>query len=52
MSRPLPLASSPLLASKVPPWRSKLLVGLLVAGFGVLVARAVFIQVEIGRAHV
>jgi len=45
MSRPLPLASSPLLASKVPPWRSKLLVGLLVAGFGVLVARAVWIQV-------
>jgi len=45
MSRPLPLASSPLLASKVPPWRSKLLVGLMAAGFCVLVARALYIQV-------
>jgi len=45
MSRPLPLASSPLLASKMPVWRSKFVVGLLAVGFVVLAGRAVYIQV-------
>ncbi len=37
--------SSPLLASKTPPWRSKFLVALVGAAFLVLVGRAIFIQV-------
>ena len=42
-------ASSPLLASKTPPWRSKFLVALVGAGFAVLLCRAVYVQV-IGTA--
>ena len=38
-------ATSPLLASKTPPWRSKLLVALVGLGFAVLVGRAVYIQI-------
>ncbi|KQW65837.1 cell division protein [Methylibium sp. Root1272] len=38
-------ASSPLLASKTPPWRSKFLVGLVGAGFLLLLGRAVYVQV-------
>jgi cell division protein FtsI (penicillin-binding protein 3) len=38
-------ASSPLLASKTPPWRSKFLVGLVGLGFAVLVGRAAYVQV-------
>ena len=38
-------ASSPLLASKTPPWRSKFLVLLVALGSGVLLARAVYVQV-------
>jgi cell division protein FtsI (penicillin-binding protein 3) len=38
-------ATSPLLASKTPPWRSKFLVALVAAGFCLLLGRAVFIQV-------
>jgi len=38
-------ASSPLLASKTPPWRSKLLVALVGVGFCVLLGRAVFVQI-------
>ena len=37
--------TSPLLASKTPPWRSKLLVGLVGAGFCVLLGRALYVQV-------
>jgi cell division protein FtsI (penicillin-binding protein 3) len=53
MTRPTPpqsvrsvnYATSPLLASKTPPWRSKFLVALVAAGFCLLLGRAVFIQV-------
>jgi cell division protein FtsI (penicillin-binding protein 3) len=38
-------ASSPLLASKTPPWRSKLLVALVGAGFCILLGRALYVQV-------
>jgi cell division protein FtsI (penicillin-binding protein 3) len=38
-------ATSPLLASKTPPWRSKLLVALVGLGFAALVGRAVYIQI-------
>ena len=38
-------ATSPLLASKTPPWRSKLLVLLLGAAFGVLLVRAFYVQI-------
>ena len=37
-------ATSPLLASKTPPWRSKLLVALIAIGFAGLAGRAVYIQ--------
>ncbi|UUX95668.1 penicillin-binding protein 2 [Aquabacterium sp. J223] len=38
-------ATSPLLASKTPPWRSKFLVALIATGFTALAGRAVYIQV-------
>ena len=38
-------ASSPLLASKTPPWRSKLLVAFVGASFCVLLGRAVYVQI-------
>ncbi len=38
-------ATSPLLASKTPPWRSRLIVGLVGGAFALLLARAVFIQI-------
>jgi cell division protein FtsI (penicillin-binding protein 3) len=38
-------ASSPLLASKTPPWRSKFLVALVGAGFCILLGRALYVQV-------
>ena len=38
-------SSSPLLASKTPPWRSKFLVALVGLGFVVLVGRAVYVQI-------
>jgi cell division protein FtsI (penicillin-binding protein 3) len=38
-------STSPLLASRTPPWRSKLLVALVGLGFCVLVGRAVYIQI-------
>jgi cell division protein FtsI (penicillin-binding protein 3) len=38
-------SDSPLLASKTPLWRSKLVVGFLVLGFVVLAARAAYVQV-------
>ena len=38
-------ASSPLLASKTPPWRSKFLVALVGGAFCVLLGRALFVQV-------
>ena len=38
-------ATSPLLASKTPPWRSRFVVALLALAFLVLVGRAVYIQV-------
>ncbi len=38
-------SSSPLLASKTPPWRSKFLVALVGLGFSVLLGRAVYVQI-------
>ena len=38
-------STSPLLASKTPPWRSKLLVGLVGLGFCGLLGRALYVQV-------
>jgi len=38
-------ASSPLLASKTPPWRSKFLVAIVGASFCVLLGRALYVQV-------
>lgn len=38
-------ASSPLLASKTPPWRSKFLVACIGLGFCVLIGRAVYVQI-------
>jgi len=43
--RSVSYATSPLLASKTPPWRSKLLVGFAGVGFCVLLARAFYVQV-------
>ncbi len=42
-------STSPLLASKTPPWRSKFLVGLVGLGFCVLAGRAVYVQI-VGNA--
>ena len=44
-SRSVSYASSPLLASKTPPWRSRLLVAGVGLGFLVLLGRALYIQV-------
>ena len=38
-------SSSPLLASKTPPWRSKLLVAMVGLGFCVLLGRAIYVQI-------
>src|SRR5205814_4428473 len=38
-------ASSPLLASKTPPWRSKLFVAMVGLGFAVLLGRAAYVQI-------
>ena len=45
MRRSVNYASSPLLASKTPAWRSKLVMGCLVFAFGGLAARAAWVQV-------
>ena len=45
MSRSIPYKSSPLLASRTPVWRSKLVVAFLALGFVALAARAAYIQV-------
>lgn len=45
MSRSVQLSSSPLLASKTPVWRSKLIVGAIAVGFMGLIARAAYVQV-------
>ena len=45
MSRSIPYTSSPLLASRTPVWRSKLVVAAVAIGFAGLGARAVYIQV-------
>lgn len=45
MSRSVQLSSSPLLASKTPVWRSKLIVAAIALGFTGLVARAAYVQV-------
>jgi cell division protein FtsI (penicillin-binding protein 3) len=44
-ARSVRYATSPLLASKTPPWRSKFLVAAIGAGFLVLVGRAAYVQV-------
>ena len=44
-ARSLRYATSPLLASKTPPWRSKFVVALLGLGFVALLGRAVYVQV-------
>ena len=38
-------STSPLLASKTPPWRSKFLVALVASSFCILLARAVYVQI-------
>ena len=43
-SRSVMYASSPLLASKTPPWRSKFLVAIVGVSFCILLGRAVFVQ--------
>jgi cell division protein FtsI (penicillin-binding protein 3) len=43
--RSVTYSSSPLLASKTPPWRSKFLVALVGLGFVVLAGRAVYVQI-------
>jgi cell division protein FtsI (penicillin-binding protein 3) len=43
--RNLNYATSPLLASKTPPWRSRFIVALVGLSFAVLVGRAVYIQI-------
>jgi cell division protein FtsI (penicillin-binding protein 3) len=45
MSRSVQLSSSPLLASKTPIWRSKLIVAAIALGFMGLVVRATYVQV-------
>ena len=45
IARSVRYASSPLLASKTPPWRSRLLVAAVGLGFCVLLGRALYIQV-------
>jgi cell division protein FtsI (penicillin-binding protein 3) len=45
MSRGVQLSSSPLLASKTPVWRSKLIVAAIALGFMGLMARAAYVQV-------
>ena len=45
MSRSIPYTSSPLLASRTPVWRSKLVVAAVAIGFAGLAARAMHIQV-------
>lgn len=45
MSRSIPYTSSPLLASRTPVWRSKLVVAAVAVGFVALAARAIHIQV-------
>ena len=45
MSRSIPYTSSPLLASRTPVWRSKLVVAAVAIGFAGLAARALHIQV-------
>jgi cell division protein FtsI (penicillin-binding protein 3) len=44
-ARSLAYASSPLLASKTPPWRSRFLVVLVALGFTALFGRAVYVQI-------
>ncbi|MFT3664670.1 peptidoglycan D,D-transpeptidase FtsI family protein [Piscinibacter sp.] len=44
-ARSVAYSTSPLLASRTPPWRSKLVVGVLAASFVVLLGRALYIQV-------
>lgn len=44
-ARSVAYSSSPLLASKTPPWRSKFVVGMLALSFVVLLGRALYIQV-------
>jgi cell division protein FtsI (penicillin-binding protein 3) len=45
MSRSVQLSSSPLLASKTPVWRSKMIVAAIALGFMGLVVRAAYVQV-------
>jgi cell division protein FtsI (penicillin-binding protein 3) len=45
MSQPIHHSSSPLLASKTPVWRSKLIVAMIAVGFASLGVRAAYIQV-------
>jgi cell division protein FtsI (penicillin-binding protein 3) len=51
VSRSVTYATSPLLASKTPPWRSKFVVALVGLGSCVLVARAVSIQIIDNRFY-
>ena len=51
VARSVSYSSSPLLASKTPPWRSKFLVALVGLGFCVLLGRAVHIQIVGNRFY-
>ena len=44
-TRSLRYATSPLLASKTPPWRSRFVVAMVALGFAVLFGRAVWLQI-------
>jgi cell division protein FtsI (penicillin-binding protein 3) len=45
LPRSVTYSTSPLLASRTPPWRSKLLVALVAMGFCALIGRAAYIQI-------
>jgi cell division protein FtsI (penicillin-binding protein 3) len=45
MARRVPLAANPLLKVKIPPWRSRLLMGIMASAFLVLAGRVVWLQV-------
>ncbi len=50
--RSVSYVSSPLLASKTPPWRSKFIVAIVGCAFLVLIGRAVFVQIVGSRFYV
>ena len=45
MSKSVLYTASPLLASKTPPWRSKIIVAVVGGAFFVLIGRAAFVKI-------